>query len=107
MDLGPSFVADEQSFELVEPGEAALDDPAVAAQRRAVVGLAAGDLRPDAALADLVAVRVGVVAAVGEQLLGPPSGPAEPAAHMGHPVHEWDQLGDVVPVAAAQAHGGR
>ena len=40
-----AVVADEQSFELVQPGEGALDDPAVAAEPGAVLGLAAGDLR--------------------------------------------------------------
>ena len=52
MDLGAAVVADEQSFELVEPGEGALDDPAVAAKPGAVLGLAAGDLGFDAALAE-------------------------------------------------------
>ena len=61
-----------------------------------MLGLAASDLRPDAALAELLAVWVGVVAAVGEQPLRPPSGPAEPAPRMRYPVHERDQLGDVV-----------
>ncbi len=49
MDVAAPLVADEQSFELMEPGEGALDDPAVAAEAGAVLGLAAGDLRDDAA----------------------------------------------------------
>jgi hypothetical protein len=32
VDLGAAVVADEESFELVEPGEGALDDSAVAAE---------------------------------------------------------------------------
>ena len=44
MDLGAAVVADEQPFELVQPGEGALDDPAVAAEPGAVLGLAARDL---------------------------------------------------------------
>ena len=50
MDLVAAVVADEQSFELVQPGEGALDDPAVAAEAGAVLGLAAGDLGCDPAL---------------------------------------------------------
>ena len=60
-----AVVADEQSFELVQPGEGALDDPAVAAEAGAVLGLAAGDLGLDPALPELAAVLVVVVAAVG------------------------------------------
>ena len=51
MDLGASVVPDEQSFELMQPGEGALDDPAVAAESGAVLGVAPGDLGFDAALA--------------------------------------------------------
>ena len=42
MDLVAAVVADEQ-FEVVEPGEGAFDDPAVAAEAGSVIGLAAGD----------------------------------------------------------------
>ena len=45
MDLVAAVVADEQPFELVQPGEGAFDDPAVAAESGAVIGAAAGDLR--------------------------------------------------------------
>ena len=53
VDVGAAVVADEQPFELVQPGEGALDDPAVAAEAGAVLGLAARDLGRDAALAEL------------------------------------------------------
>jgi hypothetical protein len=42
VDLVAAVVADEQSFEFVQPGEGALDDPAGAAEAGAVFGLAAG-----------------------------------------------------------------
>ncbi len=58
MDIAATFVADEQSLEVVQPGEGALDDPAVSAQSGAVLGLAAGDDRFDAVLADESAVLV-------------------------------------------------
>jgi hypothetical protein len=47
VDVGAAVVADEQSFELVEPGEGALDHPAVAAESGAMLGLAPSDLWSD------------------------------------------------------------
>ena len=51
VDLVAAVVADEEAFEVVQPGEGALDDPAVAAETRAVRCLAPRDLRGDRALA--------------------------------------------------------
>ena len=70
-------------------------------------GVAAGDLRRDAALAQLAAVTVGVIATIGSQLVRPASWPADLAAHRRHPVDQRDQLGDVVAVAAGQRPGER
>ena len=53
MDLVAAVVADEQSFELVKPGEGALDDPACASEPGAVFGLAPGNLGLDASGAKL------------------------------------------------------
>ncbi len=64
-----------------------------------MLGLAAGDLRPDPALAQLPAVLVVVVAAVGGEPFGPLPRPADAAAHRWHGVDERDQLGDVVAIA--------
>ena len=80
MDVGAAFVADEQPFEVVEPGEGALDDPAVAAEagavsvlRRAITGLMprSRSSRRSAGV---------VVAAVGDDALGPPARAADLAA---------------------------
>ena len=102
-----AFVADEQPLELVQPGEGALDDPAVAAEPGAVLGLAARDHRLDAARAELAAVVVVVVAAVGDDAIGPPPRPADVAAHRRDRVDQRDQLGDVVAVAARDRPGER
>ncbi len=51
MDVAAAVVADEQPFELVEPGEGALDHPAVAAETGAMLGVAASDLWSDPASA--------------------------------------------------------
>jgi hypothetical protein len=56
VDVCAAVVADEQSLELVQPGEAAFDDPAVAAEPGAVLDVAACDLGCDAALAELAAI---------------------------------------------------
>jgi hypothetical protein len=107
VDLGPSVVADEEPFELVKPGEGALDDPAVAAQAGAVCGAATGDLGCDAAAAQFAPVLVVVVTPVGAQPLRPPARATDAAADGRHPIQQRDQLGDVVTVAAAERPGER
>ena len=100
MDLVAAVVADEQPLEVVEPGESTLDHPADATKPGAVLGLAASDLRRDPALAQLPAVLVVVVAAVGGDAFGSLARPTGPAPHGRDRVDERDQLGDVVAVAA-------
>jgi hypothetical protein len=105
VDLGAAVVADEQPFELVQPGEGALDDPAVAAEAGAVRLVAVGDLDGDAALAELGAARAGVVGAVGEQPVRLAARRAGPATDRGDPVEQRDELARVVAVAAGQRPG--
>jgi hypothetical protein len=57
VDLVAAVVADEQSLEVMQPGEGALDDPADAAEPGAVLGLTAGDLGADAATTELAPVE--------------------------------------------------
>ena len=107
MDVVAAVGADEQSAAVVKPGEGSLDDPAVAADPGAVLGLAAGDQGFDATLPDETAVLVVVVAAVGDQRLGASSWPADAAADGRHSVEQLEQLGDVVAVAAGERPGER
>jgi hypothetical protein len=72
-----------------------------------VLALPAGDLRRDPALAEFAAVGGVVVAAVGGYTLGASSRPADTAAHRRDALEEWDQLGDVVAVAARDRPGER
>src|SRR5688572_1348367 len=67
VQLGSPFVAGAQAPEVVQPGEGALDDPALAAQPGAVLDAAPGDHGLDAALPEQPAVLVEVIAAVGQQ----------------------------------------
>ena len=107
MGFVAAVVADEQPLELMEPGEGALDDPAMATEPGAVLRLAAGDLRSDPAPTKLAPILVVVVATVGEHAVRPSPRPADTAAHRWHPVEQRDQLGDVVAVAARDRPGKR
>jgi hypothetical protein len=107
VNLVAAVVADEESLELVQPGEGALDDPAGVAEPGAVLALAAGDLWSDPALAKRVPVGGIVVAAVGGHTFGSAARPADAATHRRHRVDERDQLRDVVAVAARNTPGER
>src|SRR5262249_39697755 len=100
-------VADEQSLELVQPREGALDNPAIAPDARAVFGLATGNLDGDPALAELAPLGPVVVGAVGREPVWPSTRSANPAAYRRDAVEERDQLGDVVAVAARERPGER
>jgi hypothetical protein len=107
VDLVAAVVADEQSFELVQPGEGAFDDPAVAAKPGAVPGAASSDLGCDAAAAELAAVFVVVVTTVSAHPVGPPARPADFAPYGRDSIDKRDQLSDVVAVAASDCPGKR
>ena len=107
MDFVAAVVADEQPFEVVQPGEGALDDPADAAEAGAVLGLTTGDLGADAASTEFTPVLVVVVAAVGGDAIRAPTRTADLAAHWWHALDKRDQLRDVVAVAAGDGPGER
>ena len=107
VDVVAAVGADEESAAVVQPGEGAFDDPAVASESGAVLGLATGDLGLDPAGAELAPVRVVVVAAVGGDPLGPAAGSADLAAYRWHAFDQRDQLRDVVAVAAGDCPGER
>ncbi len=107
MEVGAYLVAGPQAFELVEPGEGALDDPPGLAQAGSVGGALAGDLRRDAASAEESSVLVVVVTAVGEQPPHPVTRPTHQAADAGDRVQQGYELGDVVTVSAGQRYRKR
>lgn len=102
MDVGSAFPADAQSFEAMEPGEGALDDPSIDAQAAAVGGAASGDGRDDPAGPDLISLDVVVVAAVGEDGLGLAAWPASSSPDGRDGVEQGHELGDIVAVATGE-----
>ena len=86
MDVVAAVGADEEAAPVVEPGEGAFDDPAVAAESGAVFALTPSDQRLDAALPDETAVLVVVVAAVGDHCPESASWSADAAADGRHAV---------------------
>jgi hypothetical protein len=107
VDVGAPVVADEQPFELVQPGEGALDHPAVAAETGAMLGLAASDLWLDPASTQLAPLRSMVVGAIGGDPIGPPAWPADLASYGRHTLDQRYELGYVVAVAARERPGER
>jgi hypothetical protein len=107
VDLVAAVGADEQAAAVVQPGEAALDDPALAAEPRAVLGFAAGDRGLDPSAPEQPPVLVVVVAAVGDEALGPSPRSADPPTHRRHQVEQREQLRDIVAVAARERPGQR
>jgi hypothetical protein len=68
MDIGPSLIAHGEAAKAVQPGERALDDPAMTTQALAGVDPLASDPDPDVPTAQRRAAARDVVALVGMQL---------------------------------------
>ncbi len=107
VQLGAALVAGTQTAEIVQPGETALNDPALVAQARSVTVLAACDDRLDTAAAELATVLVMVIAAVGQKPLAALAGPADLPTHRLYAVDQRQELGDVVAVATGHTDGQR
>lgn len=105
MEVGSALVAGAEPFELVQPGERALDDPAHLAQSGTVGDAASGDQRFDAALPQQAAVLVEVVAPVRVQAPGLVAGAPTQAPDRRDGVKQGQELGDIVAVAAGEGDG--
>ena len=88
MGLVAAVGAEQQAAAVVQPGEGAFDDPAVAAEPGAVVGSAARDHGFDPAPPEQATLLVVVVAAVSDQAVGAPPGAADTAADGRHAVEQ-------------------
>jgi hypothetical protein len=102
-----TLIADRQSPKSVQPRDGALDDPAGATQPAAVRAPALRELRANTALGELVAVRLGIVAAVPLDQTRFAHRPARTPAQRRHGVDQGQQLGDVVPVGRGQRRDER
>ncbi|KJK41027.1 hypothetical protein UK15_04370 [Streptomyces variegatus] len=105
VDVVASLPADAQAAEAVQPGDGAFDDPAEDAQAGAMRLSSFGDRGPDAALPQESPVSVVVVAAVGEEYVGPSPWPADGTRHGRDLVEQGQKLGDGVAVSAGQGDG--
>ncbi len=102
MNTGPAFVAHVETAKSVQPRQCAFDDPARAAKATAVWCSAFRELRHDAAPVKDITVRLGIVPAVSLDERGFAPGTAGSAAQRWDAFHQWQQLGDVVPVGAGE-----
>jgi hypothetical protein len=107
VDLVAAVGADEQSAAVVEPGEGALDHPALLPEPRSVRSLAAGDQRLDPSRSDLTAVPFGVIAAIGKQAFGSLPWSSGAAPDLRDEIDQRNELGDVVSVAGGERPGQR
>lgn len=105
MKIGASLVVGAEPFELVQPGEGALDHPARLAQSGTVSDAATRDQRLDAPLPQQAAVLVEVAATVGIQAPGLAAGTSPQTSDRRDGVEQRQEPGDVVPVAASEGDG--
>lgn len=80
MEFGPSLIANRQAAKASEPGQRALDHPAMAAESFARLDPPPGDTRRNATLAAGQATTGIVVALIGVQLERTPPRPATSTA---------------------------
>lgn len=107
VDVVASFPSNAETSEAVEPGDRALDNPAMNPEAGAVRYSAAGDDWFDALRPDQAAVLVVVIAAVPKQDVRPSTWPSHEPWDRRDLGEQGHQLGDVVTVSAGQGHRER
>ena len=107
MNVGATFEANTKTTEVVKPRMSTFDNPAEFAQTTAVLCPALGNHRLDAALAKLLAMRLGVIATVCVDDFGLLKRSATYAAHRWNGVNEWQQLSDVIAIRACHDRADR
>jgi hypothetical protein len=107
VNAGSPLVAHRQPSKSMQPGEGTFDHPARPAEAAAVRRAALRELRRDAAVPKLVAMRLRIVAAVTLNESRFADGPPGAASKGRHGIDEGQQLGDVVPVRRGQRRDER
>src|SRR5688500_10245796 len=101
MEVGVALVAEGEASETVEPGDGALDDPAVAAELGAGLDALAGDAADDAPTSEVGTAAATIVRFVGVELAGPRARAAGPPS-----LDRVDTLQDVLEDDAIVDVGG-
>jgi hypothetical protein len=104
VDVGAPLVADGKAAEAVEPGERALDHPAVPAQTFAAVHPTPGDAGPNGAGAAFPAAPTVVIGLVGVERLGSPPGSSPTVTDARDGVQGGRQHHAVMAIGGAQTH---
>ena len=107
MHAGASLIADVEAAEPMQPGQSAFDDPPRLPESAAVRGPALRQLGPNPAPVQLIAMALGIVAAVPLDTVGLPAGPPRPAAQNGEGIDQRQQFGDVITVGGRQPRDNR
>jgi hypothetical protein len=102
MEVVSPVVPGAEAAELMEPSQGSFDRPPQRAESAAVLGVSFREHWFDAALAELLAVRLGVVSAVALHDVGPLPGPSRLAGNRGNGVDQRRQLRDVMHVGAGE-----
>jgi hypothetical protein len=102
VDVSPALIAEPKPPVLMEPGERALNDPALATEARAVRASLSGDDGFDVMRAKPRFCGPGLIAAVAEQRGGSPFGTTTLSANRRDRLDQREQLGDVVAVGGSQ-----
>jgi hypothetical protein len=107
VDVGAPIEAHSKSLELMKPRERSLDDPTVEAEPAAVCGTALRYEGTDSKSSQLLAMSSGVVGAISEYVVRPPSGATDQSSNWRNGVDQRKQLRDVVMVGACEGDGER
>jgi hypothetical protein len=107
MDVDPAFVSNGEPSAFVEPGEAALDDPAVATEFLAGLNAAPGDAGLDLTAQTSAAAATVIVGFVGVQLIRPAPWSTALACHGRNGVEQVFEGYAVVNVGPGQDEGER
>lgn len=102
MNVGPTLKANAKTTEIMEPGVGTLDHPAKFSKTTTVLGAALRNHRLDAPITKSLAMRFGVVAAIGVDDFGLLKRSAARTANRRNGIDERQQLSDVVAVRACQ-----